>query len=182
MVLEIMNSCLTHSLHHNPHLVYSLLYQREVFEPFRTHPSLMDLVHNIETVRWLGNCYEMLVPLTSLYRTVHMPMTFMLLLSLVPSRPSFFFACRKRKNGCVRGYPSHYNLPSDSRFSETLSLQFSPFGPGHSLELQSVRPPLMCSPSTGDNILLLTAGEDWPLPLLLRLRAGDHRPGLKVVA
>ena len=64
-----MNSCLTHSLHHNPHhnphLVYSLLYQREVFELFRTHPSLMDLVHNIETVRWLANCYEMLVPLTS---------------------------------------------------------------------------------------------------------------------
>ena len=51
MILEIMNSCLTHQLHHNPHLVYSLLYQREVFEPFRTNPSLSDLVKNIENVR-----------------------------------------------------------------------------------------------------------------------------------
>ena len=51
MVLEITNSCLTHNLHNNPHLVYSLLYQREAFEPYRTFPSLMDLVQNIETVR-----------------------------------------------------------------------------------------------------------------------------------
>lgn len=50
MVLEIINSTLSHSLHNNPHLVYSLLYQREVFEPYRTHPSLMDLIQNIETV------------------------------------------------------------------------------------------------------------------------------------
>eukprot|EP00731_Ephydatia_muelleri_P017058 Em0010g156a len=50
MVLEIINSCLTHGLHNNPHLVYSLLYQREVFEPFRTHPAVMNLVQNIETV------------------------------------------------------------------------------------------------------------------------------------
>ena len=50
MVLEITNSCLTHNLHNNPHLVYSLLYQREVFEPYRSYPSLMDLVQNIETV------------------------------------------------------------------------------------------------------------------------------------
>ena len=50
MVLEITNSCLTHNLHNNPHLVYSLLYQREIFEPYRTHPSLMDLIQNIETV------------------------------------------------------------------------------------------------------------------------------------
>ncbi len=50
MVLEIVNSCLTHNLHNNPHLVYSLLYQREVFEPYRTHPSFMDLVQNVETV------------------------------------------------------------------------------------------------------------------------------------
>ena len=51
MVLEIINSCLTRNLHNNPHLIYSLLYQREVFEPYRSHPSLMDLVQNIETVR-----------------------------------------------------------------------------------------------------------------------------------
>ncbi len=50
MVLEIINSCLTHNLHNNPHLIYSLLYQREIFEPYRSHPSLMDLVQNMETV------------------------------------------------------------------------------------------------------------------------------------
>ena len=53
MVLEIINSCLTNNLHNNPHLIYSLLYQREVFEPYRTHPSLMDLIQNIETVSHL---------------------------------------------------------------------------------------------------------------------------------
>ena len=63
MVLEITNSCLTHNLHNNPHLVYSLLYQREVFEPYRSYPSLMDLVQNIETV-----CYAW----CSLLRRLHM--------------------------------------------------------------------------------------------------------------
>lgn len=50
MILEVVNCCLTHNLHNNPHLVYSLLYQRELFEPFRTHPSLIDILHNIDTV------------------------------------------------------------------------------------------------------------------------------------
>ena len=53
MVLEIINSTLSHRLHNNPHLVYSLLYQREIFEPYRTHPSLMDLIQNIETVSYV---------------------------------------------------------------------------------------------------------------------------------
>ena len=50
MILEIINSCLTHRLQHNPHLVYSLLYQRELFEPFKSNPVLMDIVRNIENV------------------------------------------------------------------------------------------------------------------------------------
>ena len=50
MVLEVVNCCLTHNLHNNPHLVYSLLYQRELFDPFRSHPSLVDILHNIDTV------------------------------------------------------------------------------------------------------------------------------------
>ena len=50
MVLEIVNSCLTHSLHHNPHLVYTLLYQRGLFAPFRTHPTFQDIIQNIDTV------------------------------------------------------------------------------------------------------------------------------------
>lgn len=50
MILEVVNCCLTHNLHNNPHLVYSLLYQRELFEPFRSHPTLVDILHNIDTV------------------------------------------------------------------------------------------------------------------------------------
>ena len=50
MVLEIVNSCLTHSVHHNPHLVYTLLYQRGLFAPFRTHPTFQDIIQNIDTV------------------------------------------------------------------------------------------------------------------------------------
>lgn len=50
MVLEIVNSCLTHSLHHNPHFVYTLLYQRGLFITFRTHPTFQDIIQNIDTV------------------------------------------------------------------------------------------------------------------------------------
>lgn len=52
MVLEIINSCVTHSLHHNPHLIYTLLYQRNLFAPFRTHPTFQDIIQNIDTVSW----------------------------------------------------------------------------------------------------------------------------------
>uniref|UniRef100_A0A3Q3VXV2 Dymeclin n=1 Tax=Mola mola TaxID=94237 RepID=A0A3Q3VXV2_MOLML len=50
MMLEIINSCLCNSLHHNPNLVYALLYKRELFEQFRTHPSFQDIMHNLDTV------------------------------------------------------------------------------------------------------------------------------------
>ena len=50
MLLEILNSGVTHTLHNNPHLVYSLLYQREVFVPFNKRPGFIDLVQNIEMV------------------------------------------------------------------------------------------------------------------------------------
>lgn len=50
MVLEILNSCLTHQLVHNPNLVYTLLYKRHVFEAFRTHPTFQDIIQNLETV------------------------------------------------------------------------------------------------------------------------------------
>ncbi|XP_043414711.1 dymeclin isoform X3 [Prionailurus bengalensis] len=50
MMLEIINSCLTHSLHHNPNLVYALLYKRDLFEQFRTHPSFQDIMQNIDLV------------------------------------------------------------------------------------------------------------------------------------
>lgn len=49
-MLEIINSCLTNSLHHNPNLVYALLYKRDLFEQFRTHPSFQDIMQNIDLV------------------------------------------------------------------------------------------------------------------------------------
>ena len=51
MMLEIINSCLSNSLHHNPNLVYALLYKRELFEQFRMHPSFQDIMQNLDMVR-----------------------------------------------------------------------------------------------------------------------------------
>lgn len=50
MVLEIINSCLSTNIHHNPNLVYTLLYQKESFAMFRTHPTFQDIIVNIDTV------------------------------------------------------------------------------------------------------------------------------------
>ena len=50
IVLEIINSTLTHCLQHNPHLIYTLLHKRDLFVPFRTNPRFQDLIVNIETV------------------------------------------------------------------------------------------------------------------------------------
>lgn len=58
MMLEIINSCLTTSLHHNPNLVYALLYKRDLFEQFRTHPSFQDIMQNIDLVSVNGGIYH----------------------------------------------------------------------------------------------------------------------------
>lgn len=50
MVLEIINSGLSHQLQHNPNLLYTLLYKRSVFEPFRTHHAFEDIINNIDAV------------------------------------------------------------------------------------------------------------------------------------
>jgi hypothetical protein len=50
MVLEIINSCLTHTLRHNTNLIYTLLYNRDIFDNYRTHPSFQDILQNIDTV------------------------------------------------------------------------------------------------------------------------------------
>lgn len=50
MVLEIFNSALTHQLHNNPNLVYTLLYKKDVFKQFKTNPAFSDIVHNIEII------------------------------------------------------------------------------------------------------------------------------------
>ena len=49
-VLEIINSCLTHALKNNINLIYALLYNRDLFEYYRTHPSLQDILQNIDAV------------------------------------------------------------------------------------------------------------------------------------
>lgn len=50
MVLEILNSVLTHQLAHNHNLVYTLLYKRHLFRPFTAHPSFQDVTQNIDVV------------------------------------------------------------------------------------------------------------------------------------
>uniref|UniRef100_A0A182QNA3 Dymeclin n=1 Tax=Anopheles farauti TaxID=69004 RepID=A0A182QNA3_9DIPT len=50
MVLEILNSCLSHQLVYCPNLVYTLLYKRNVFEAFRSHSAFQDIIQNIDMV------------------------------------------------------------------------------------------------------------------------------------
>jgi hypothetical protein len=50
MILEIINACLASNLTRNPNLVYTLLYNRDIFEPFQVHPSFQDIVMNVESV------------------------------------------------------------------------------------------------------------------------------------
>ncbi|XP_078742139.1 dymeclin isoform X1 [Lampetra fluviatilis] len=50
MMLEVVNSCLCSSLQHNPNLVYTLLYKRELFEQYRAQPAFADVMQNIDTV------------------------------------------------------------------------------------------------------------------------------------
>ncbi|KAF9135452.1 hypothetical protein BG015_003273 [Linnemannia schmuckeri] len=48
LVLEIINSTLTHKLKANPQLVYSLLHKQEMFAYFRNDLKFKDLIQNIE--------------------------------------------------------------------------------------------------------------------------------------
>lgn len=50
MVLEILNSCLSHQLVYCPNLVYTLLYKRQVFETFRSQHAFQDIIQNIDMV------------------------------------------------------------------------------------------------------------------------------------
>lgn len=51
ILLEVINSCLSHQLLHNTNLVYTLLYKREVFEPFQNDPAFQDVIQNLNMVR-----------------------------------------------------------------------------------------------------------------------------------
>ncbi|KAH9597012.1 hypothetical protein MS3_00002493 [Schistosoma haematobium] len=50
MLLEIINSILTHTMVSNPDLIYSLLYKRDSFTSLRSHPSFQNVVQNIDIV------------------------------------------------------------------------------------------------------------------------------------
>ncbi|KAF7729721.1 hypothetical protein EC973_003799 [Apophysomyces ossiformis] len=50
LVLEIINSVLTHRLKHNSQLVYALLLKRDVFAPFRLHSRFSEIISNVEQV------------------------------------------------------------------------------------------------------------------------------------
>lgn len=55
MVLEIINSALSHQLVYCPNLVYTLLYKKNVFESFRSHVAfessdLQSLLQNIDMI------------------------------------------------------------------------------------------------------------------------------------
>lgn len=50
IVLEIINAILTYALPRNPEVVYALLHQQELFQPFRSHPRFYELIENLYTV------------------------------------------------------------------------------------------------------------------------------------
>ena len=50
MVLEIMNCTLTHQLSHNHNLVYTLLYNKHLFQLYSNHSSFQDITQNIEII------------------------------------------------------------------------------------------------------------------------------------
>lgn len=50
MVLEIFNSCLSNQLVNNPNLVYTLLYNKHIFEAFKDNLVFQDVVQNIDVV------------------------------------------------------------------------------------------------------------------------------------
>ena len=43
MVLEIINSCLVHQTQHNPNLIYTILYKKELFEVAAKNPAFQVL-------------------------------------------------------------------------------------------------------------------------------------------
>ena len=50
MILEIINSCLVAQIKNNPNLIYTLLYKKDLFQPFMTSPAFQDLSQNLQTV------------------------------------------------------------------------------------------------------------------------------------
>ncbi|CAI5443526.1 unnamed protein product [Caenorhabditis angaria] len=49
-LLEIINSTICGGLRHNSHLIYNILYHRQLFDQFSKHPMFQDLLINISAV------------------------------------------------------------------------------------------------------------------------------------
>jgi len=74
MMLEVFNSCLSNSLHHNPNLIYTMLYQRALFTGLLSHSTFQDIVTNIDLVRslvMLTTMMMMMMTLVLLYSINH---------------------------------------------------------------------------------------------------------------
>ncbi|KAJ8944929.1 hypothetical protein NQ318_013077 [Aromia moschata] len=50
MILEILNSCLSTNLANNPNLIYTLLYNKHIFESLKDNVVFQDIIHNIVVV------------------------------------------------------------------------------------------------------------------------------------
>ncbi|KAJ8927015.1 hypothetical protein NQ314_020578 [Rhamnusium bicolor] len=50
MVLEILNSCLSTQLGNNPNLIYTLLYNKHMFESVKDNIVFQDIIHNIDII------------------------------------------------------------------------------------------------------------------------------------
>lgn len=59
MVMEILNCSLTHNLQCNPHLIYTMLYKRDLFDGFQNHPMFQDLIWNICIVSQLSQIWRL---------------------------------------------------------------------------------------------------------------------------
>ncbi|XP_035212271.1 dymeclin-like [Stegodyphus dumicola] len=50
MLLEILNSCLTHQLRNNINFLYTILYKKDIFSMFRSNSNFQDIMQNIDSV------------------------------------------------------------------------------------------------------------------------------------
>lgn len=50
IILEVLNSCLSNQLISNTNLIYTLLYNKHIFDTFRNNPAFQDIISNITQV------------------------------------------------------------------------------------------------------------------------------------
>ncbi|XP_066904377.1 dymeclin isoform X2 [Halyomorpha halys] len=50
IILEVLNSCLSNQLISNTNLIYTMLYNKHIFDTFRNNPAFQDIISNITQV------------------------------------------------------------------------------------------------------------------------------------